>query len=74
MGYRPAQRRQGETMATIRRDITVQYQTTRDGDLESTHFRAGDSVTLVQEWDRFYFIKDDDGHFYTVPKDCLDPS
>jgi hypothetical protein len=61
-------------MATISREITVQFQTTREGDIEPTHFRVGDQVSLVQEWDRFYLIKDADGHFYNVPKDSLDPS
>lgn len=59
-------------MATINRDLTANFQTTKDGDVEQTHFKAGDSVTLVQIWDAFVLIKDDEGHFYNLPKDAVE--
>ena len=61
-------------MATVKEDITLKYQTTKDGDIEETSFSAGDDVEMVQSWDNadFCLIKDDDGHFYNIPKDKLD--
>lgn len=61
-------------MATLSRDITVKFQTTKDGDVEETHFRTGDSIAIVQEWTHFFLIKDADGHFYNVPKDSINPA
>lgn len=61
-------------MATIKHDLTVKFQTTKDGDVEQTHFKAGDAVTVVQIWERFVLIKDDEGHFYNVPKDAVEHS
>lgn len=58
-------------MSHIRHNITLKLQTTRDGDIEETSFQAGDSVTIMQSWGRFYLIKDDDGHFYTIGKDDI---
>ena len=59
-------------MATIKEDITLKYQTTKDGDMEETEFSAGDTVELIQARDNYYLFKDDDGHFYNIPKDKLD--
>jgi len=61
-------------MASIKEDITLKYQTTKDGDIEETSFSSGDSVDIVQKWDKapFVLIKDDDGHFYNIPSDKLD--
>jgi len=59
-------------MATINADITLKYQTTTDGDVEETSFSSGDEVVVVQTWETHYLIKDDDGHFYNIPKDKID--
>ena len=59
-------------MATVRVPFTAKFQTTKDGDIESTSFSAGTEVTIVQTWDKFYLIKDDGGHYYTVTKDKIE--
>jgi hypothetical protein len=59
-------------MATIKEDVTLKFQTTKDGDMEETTFSTGDSVDVVSTWDNFYLIKDKDGHFYNIPKSKLD--
>lgn len=56
-------------MATVKEAITLKYQTTKDGDMEETSFSNGQSVTVISEWQNHYLIKDDDGHFYNIPKD-----
>lgn len=58
-------------MATFNQDITLKLVTTKDGDIEDVPFRQGDAVTVVQTWDRFVLVKDDNGHFYNVPKDKI---
>lgn len=59
-------------MATIKEDITAKYQTVKDGDIEETAFSVGDEVTIVQTWSQFFLVKDDEGHFYNLPKDKVD--
>jgi hypothetical protein len=59
-------------MATFKEDFTAKYQTTKDADIEETTFSTGDSVKLVQTWDDYVLIKDDDGHFYNIPKDKIE--
>ena len=59
-------------MATIKEEITLKFQTTKDGDIEETSFSAGDEVSVIQEWAHHFLIKDDDGHFYNVAKDKID--
>jgi NADPH-dependent curcumin reductase CurA len=59
-------------MATFKEDFTAKYQTTKDADIEETTFAAGDEVSSVQTWDDYVLVKDDDGHFYNVPKDKID--
>lgn len=61
-------------MATIKEDITLRYQTTKDGDIEETTFSAGTDVEVSQDWETapYYLIKDDDGHYYSILKDKVD--
>ncbi len=60
-------------MATFNEDTTLKFQTTTEEDIEETEFSAGDEVELVETWDNYYLIKDDDGHFYNVAKDKVSP-
>jgi hypothetical protein len=60
-------------MATVKEALTLKFQTTKDGEVEETQLAAGDELTVVQTWDRFYLVKDDNGHYYNVPKDKLTP-
>lgn len=61
-------------MATIKEDVTLKYQTTKDGDVEEVSFGAGDDVDVVQTWDNapYVLIKNSDGHYFNVPKDKID--
>ncbi|MEO1170490.1 MAG: hypothetical protein AAFX94_00330 [Myxococcota bacterium] len=60
-------------MATLKEDLTLKFVTTTDGDIEETEFSSGDSVYVVKEWDRHYLVRDDDGHYYNVDKDKIEP-
>ena len=59
-------------MATINEDITLKFVTTKDADIEETAFSSGDEVEILETWDDYFLIKDDDGHYYNVPKEKLD--
>ncbi len=61
------------TMASVKKDVTAKYQTTKDADIEETSFKPGDQVTIVQTWQRHYLVKDRDGHFYNLTKDVIEP-
>lgn len=60
-------------MATIKQSITVGLVTTKDGDLEQVSFAAGDEVQVVKAWDAFYLVKDDEGHYYNLKKELVEP-
>lgn len=55
-------------MATIKEDIVLKYQVTKDGDVVDTSFAQGDKVDVISKWTNHYLIKDGDGHFYNIPK------
>ena len=52
--------------------MTLKLQTTTDADLEEVSFDEGAEVELVETWDNFYLIKDDEGNLYNVPRANLD--
>ncbi len=56
-------------MATIKQDLTAQYQTTKNGDMNDRQFKAGDEVTIVQKWSRYFLVKDTDGHYFNLAKE-----
>lgn len=60
-------------MATITRALTCGLKTNKEADVEEVTFRPGDTVDVVKEWDRFFLVKDEDGHFYNLPKDAVEP-
>lgn len=60
-------------MAKITEEITAQFQTTTDSDIEETHFQAGDEVEIVETWKRHYLVRDSEGHYYNLPKDKVEP-
>ena len=59
-------------MVCIKQDFTAAFQTTKDGDIETTEFHVGDEVTLLQTWEHFYLIKDQNGHLYNIRKTYLE--
>lgn len=60
-------------MATVTQNVTLKFQTTKDGDIEEVPFAPGDPLTIVQAWDHFYLVKDNDGHYYNIAKDLVAP-
>lgn len=58
-------------MAKIAKDFVAKFQTTKDGDMEETQFKAGDDISVVQTWQNHFLIKDKNGHFYNVAKELI---
>ena len=54
-------------MATITRTRTVKLRPNVDSDIEEITLQEGDTVKVVQKWDRFYLVKDAQGHFFNLP-------
>ena len=57
--------------ATFTSDVELKLATNKDADIETVTFHAGDTAHIVKTWDRFFLIKDDNGHYYNVPKDKI---
>ena len=60
-------------MPQIHIPLTMQFQTVKDGDIETVNLQPGDPITIIKEWTRFYLIRDAAGHFYNVPKGHVSP-
>ncbi len=59
-------------MATVKDDFVAALLLNKHAELEQVQFQAGQDVEVMQTWDRFYLIKDADGHLFNVPKHNLD--
>lgn len=60
-------------MATIARTLTAKLRPNKDSDIEEIILNEGDDVKLVQKWEHFYLIKDNEGHFINLPHDAVNP-
>ena len=58
-------------MASITKALTLKHQSNLSEDCEEVSFSAGDAVTVLKEWDRFFLVKNDDGKLFNVPKDAV---
>ena len=59
-------------MAKFKQDTTLKLITTKTGDIEEIKFSQGDTVSITQTWDKFYLVKDENGHYYNVPKERIE--
>jgi hypothetical protein len=59
-------------MATITKAITLKHQSNLSEDCEEVSFAAGDSVTVLKEWDTRFLVKNGDGKLFNVPKDAVE--
>ena len=58
-------------MAKILRSLTAGLLTNTTADVEQVPFAEGDEVEIIKEWDHFWLVKDQSGHFYNLPKDAV---
>jgi hypothetical protein len=59
-------------MATITKALTLKHQSNLSEDCEEVSFSAGDSVTVLKEWDTRFLVKNGDGKLFNVPKDAVE--
>ena len=58
-------------MASITKPLTFKHQSNLSEDVEEVSFNAGDSVTVLKEWDQSFLVKNDEGKLFNVPKDAV---
>jgi hypothetical protein len=58
-------------MAKLTKALTLKHQSNLSEDLEEVSLGAGDTVTVLKEWDGFYLVKNGDGKLFNVPKDAV---
>ena len=59
-------------MARLNSDFVARYQTTLDEEVEETAFEAGDEVRIMATWKHHYLVKDNEGHFYNIPRQLIE--
>jgi len=59
-------------MAQFKNDFVARFRTSLDEDVEETAFVAGDEVRVMAIWKRHYLVKDDEGHFYNIPRELIE--
>jgi hypothetical protein len=58
-------------MASITKPLTLKHQPNLSEDVEDVTFSAGDSITVLKEWDTSFLVKNGDGKLFNVPKDAV---
>ena len=59
-------------MATIRRQITLKHQANLGEGVEDVELAAGETVSVLKEWQDRYLIKNTAGQLFNVPKECVE--
>jgi hypothetical protein len=56
----------------VREDITLKHQSNLGEESEDVDFSAGDELTVLQEWDEAWLVKNDAGQFFNVRKELAE--
>jgi hypothetical protein len=60
-------------MPTIRQDTTLGHRSNLGEAIEDVRFAAGESVTILKEWQSHYLVKNGAGQLFNVPKELVEP-
>ena len=60
-------------MPAIKRDVTLKHRSNLGEAVEEIRLAAGESVTILEEWQRAYLVKNGAGQLFNVPKDLVEP-
>jgi hypothetical protein len=60
-------------MATIKQTTTLKHRSNLGEGVEDVSFAAGESVTILKEWQNAYLVKNGVGQLFNVPKDLVEP-
>ena len=58
-------------MPTLTQTIVLKHQSNLSEGVEEVSFDAGDSVTILKEWQAAYLVKNATGQLFNVPKDLV---
>jgi hypothetical protein len=58
-------------MPTLTQTIVLKHQSNLGEGVEEVSFDAGDSVTILKEWQSAYLVKNATGQLFNVPKDLV---
>ena len=53
--------------------ITLKAQANLGEEVEDTEFEAGTELTVLQEFQTAWLVKDDDGRLFNIKKDLAEP-
>jgi hypothetical protein len=60
-------------MPTIKQAVTLKHRSNLGEAVEDVRFAAGDSVTILKEWQHAYLVKNGAGQLFNAPKDLVQP-
>jgi hypothetical protein len=60
-------------MPTIKQATTLKHRSNLSEAIEDVSFAAGESVTILKEWQSAYLVKNGTGQLFNVPKDLVEP-
>lgn len=58
----------------IKEALTLKHQANLGEEIAEVPFEAGEELTVLQEWERAYLVKDGEGRLFNVPKDRVEPA
>ncbi len=56
------------SMAKIKENLSLKFQTTKDAEIEEAVFKAGDEVKVVHEWGNRFLVRACDGPLLQRPQ------
>jgi hypothetical protein len=59
-------------MATLKQAVVLKHQSNLGEGVEDVAFRAGDTITILKEWQKAYLVKSAAGQLFNVPKDLVE--
>ena len=59
---------------TIKEDLTLKHQANLGEDVADVELPAGTELQVLQEWERHYLAKDDEGKLFNVLKELAEPA
>jgi hypothetical protein len=58
-------------MPTFQQAVVLKHQSNLGEGVEEVAFSAGDTVTILKEWQNAYLVKSATGQLFNVPKDLV---
>jgi hypothetical protein len=59
-------------MPTLKQAVVLKHQSNLGEGVEEVAFSAGDSVTILKEWQQSYLVKSAAGQQFNVPKELVE--